>query len=488
VIDVSRAYFYAKCQRPLYIQIPHEDWEYGDEYRVGKLHLSLYGTRDAAQNWAATYTEYLNGIGFTQGRASLCNFRHEKRDIDLTVHGDDFMIVADSENLKWMEERMKAAYEVKCSMLGPEPGMSKEVRILNRTLRWTSSGIEYEPDPKHAKIVIKECEVEASRSSKIPGARKEDDERGGALLSSTRASQYRAVVARLNYLAADRMDLQYSTKNLSRQMANPTEADWEQVKRTARYLKHRPRAVQKFNFEAPSSELSGFADSDWAGEKPSMKSTSGGLLMWGTTLLKSWSVTQSTVAVSSAEAELYALSKCAQQALCLASLAGDFNMKFDPVVRSDASAALGIVYRSGLGGKTRHVKVQYLWIQGAVQRGDLAVAKVQSRDNPADALTKYLSSDVLYRHVSAAGLVFPEQGTNKLAAAELECLRLVVKHDNLAAQQRQILSRIRAEAQSSVQGGVSGMAPLRDVGTYSPLSHSICSSVGICLSTAVACT
>ena len=48
--DVKRAYFYAPTTRPIYIRIPDEDWEEGDEERVGKLNLSLYGTRDAAMN------------------------------------------------------------------------------------------------------------------------------------------------------------------------------------------------------------------------------------------------------------------------------------------------------------------------------------------------------------------------------------------------------------------------------------------------------
>ena len=47
-IDVKRAYFYARARRPVYIEIPIEDYEPGDELRVGKLNLSLYGTRDAA--------------------------------------------------------------------------------------------------------------------------------------------------------------------------------------------------------------------------------------------------------------------------------------------------------------------------------------------------------------------------------------------------------------------------------------------------------
>ena len=83
------------------------DWEPGDEGRVGELQLSLYGTRDAAQNWAETYTKYLNRIGFIQGRGSMCDFRHIKRAIKLTVHGDDFLVVADEEQLHWLNKKMQ---------------------------------------------------------------------------------------------------------------------------------------------------------------------------------------------------------------------------------------------------------------------------------------------------------------------------------------------------------------------------------------------
>ena len=51
--DVSRAYFYAQAVRPVYVQLPAEDTEKGDEQRCGKLHMSMYGTRDAAVNWSA---------------------------------------------------------------------------------------------------------------------------------------------------------------------------------------------------------------------------------------------------------------------------------------------------------------------------------------------------------------------------------------------------------------------------------------------------
>ena len=70
--------------------------------------------------------------------------------------------------------------------------------------------------------------------------------------------------------------------------------------------------------------------------------------MCESSLLRSWSSTQNTIALSSAESELYAMSKCAQHALHLKSMGGDFGLVLKPLIRSDASAAIGIAYRRGL--------------------------------------------------------------------------------------------------------------------------------------------
>ena len=55
-IDVKRAYFYAPAQRAVYVEIPAEDRENRDEDRAGRLNLSLYCARDAAQNRDAAHT------------------------------------------------------------------------------------------------------------------------------------------------------------------------------------------------------------------------------------------------------------------------------------------------------------------------------------------------------------------------------------------------------------------------------------------------
>ena len=84
--DIKRAYFYAPATRSIFIKIPREDWEDGDDERVGELNLSLYGARDAAMNWAKTYSNFLVHLGFEMGRASPCNFYHPARAVSVTVH------------------------------------------------------------------------------------------------------------------------------------------------------------------------------------------------------------------------------------------------------------------------------------------------------------------------------------------------------------------------------------------------------------------
>ena len=75
--------------------------------------------------------EALIGIGFKRGIASTCNYRHHARSVDLTVHGDDFIIVGAAEDLEWTVRGIQKCFDIKTEMLGPEPCMKQEVGFLN---------------------------------------------------------------------------------------------------------------------------------------------------------------------------------------------------------------------------------------------------------------------------------------------------------------------------------------------------------------------
>ena len=107
-IDVRRAYFHAKAKREMYIELPMEDSEEG---MCGILRKSMYGTRDAAQNWEEEYTSFLKEIGFTQGKSSPCTFHHGAKNLRLVVHGDDFTILGPVKSLDWFRVQIAAAFE-----------------------------------------------------------------------------------------------------------------------------------------------------------------------------------------------------------------------------------------------------------------------------------------------------------------------------------------------------------------------------------------
>ena len=84
--------------------------------------------------------------------------------------------------------------------------------------------------------------------------------------------------------------------------------------------------------------------------------------MLGSHLIRSWSKTQATIALSSAEAELFGGVKTACDTLGIASLLKDLGQEVKLRMHMDASAALGIAQRRGVG-KVRHLSTGTLWLQ-----------------------------------------------------------------------------------------------------------------------------
>ena len=164
-------------------------------------------------------------------------------------------------------------------------------------------------------------------------------------------------------------------KELARAMSNPSNGDWLKLKRLGRYIKGRPRLQQIFAWQLAQGMVTTYSDADWAGCKQSRKSTTGGCITVGKHTIKGWSKTQALVALSSGESELYASLKAAAETLGLMSMLKDSNWKMAGQVYGDASAALGIIHRTGLG-KTRHIDTSLLWIQQTAAERQLKFGKV----------------------------------------------------------------------------------------------------------------
>ena len=160
-------------------------------------------------------------------------------------------------------------------------------------------------------------------------------------------------------------------------MSEPNQSDWTLLKKLARYLKAHPRQVCMFQYQDAPTELSIIVDTDYGGCKRTRKSTNGGLAMLGKHVIKTWSSTQTVVALSSGEAEYYGVTRGACEGIGILGLIGDLTghtMKIN--LSTDSSAAKGIATRRGVGKvkglqrewKERHYK-QHCWEAGEFDRG-----------------------------------------------------------------------------------------------------------------------
>lgn len=150
-----------------------------------------------------------------------------------------------------------------------------------------------------------------------------------------------------------------------------------------------------------------WCESDWCGSRGDRKSTSGGVILMGGHCIKTWSATQGEVALSSADAEFYAMVEGALRLKDLVTLAKELGFKeISRVLRmaTDSNAAKSFVARRGLG-KMQYLEVKDLWLQREVLEGKILVKKVKGTENMADLMTKFLNKEEIRDRLRGAGLV-----------------------------------------------------------------------------------
>ena len=181
-IDISRAHFHSPARRRLYVELAPERARPG---WCGLLNKSMYGTRDAAANFAALVMSVLSKMGFKVGVFNPCLCEHDVKDVALFYHGDDFAVLGEDEELKDFAKELGEALIVKVrGVLGPDDTDVKEITLLNRIIRYcfTPAGtpyIEWEADPRHVEIITDMLQLKRATKSKelsSPGIKRTMDE------------------------------------------------------------------------------------------------------------------------------------------------------------------------------------------------------------------------------------------------------------------------------------------------------------------------
>ena len=143
------------------------------------------------------------------------------------VHGDDFIAAGKKDALQKLKRTLEEKYEVKAIQFGPGEDSHKEGKMLNRIVRYTTSGFEYEAGPRHAQLIIDELGLQDAKAAKTPGDDRMNEKTDeDCALSDEWTRKFRDIAARINYLAQDRPDIMFAAKEICRGRAKPTDGHW----------------------------------------------------------------------------------------------------------------------------------------------------------------------------------------------------------------------------------------------------------------------
>ena len=209
-----------------------------------------------------------------------------------------------------------------------------------------------------------------------------------------------------------RPDLAYTVSTLSKFSSNPTDNHFSAAKRVLRYLQSSSTLSLAFIMNH-KSQLEGYSDSDWAGDKDDSKSTSGYLFTLSGASICWKSRKQKLIALSSTEAEYIALTEVAKEASWLRELYMEIGSRLNIEnsdllgsisIHADNQASIQMAKVPRFHERTKHIGIRYHYVRTAIENSLISLSYIPTTENPADLLTKPLPRDLHERHVSQLGL------------------------------------------------------------------------------------
>ena len=182
---------------------------------------------------------------------------------------------------------------------------------------------------------------------------------------------------------------------VSRYMHDPGVGHWDAVKWILRYIRGTLNVGLVYERDTTGGQLCiGYVDSDYAGDLDKRRSTTGYVF----TLTRApvcWRCTlQSTVALSTTEAEYMAVTEAVKEAIWLRGLLEELGISQRSVtIHCDSMSAIYLAKNQVFHARTKHIDVRYHFVRDVLEDGDVEIVKVHTKDNPADMLTKVVPSN-----------------------------------------------------------------------------------------------
>lgn len=377
-MDVKGAFLYGRIDEEVYLKPPQ-----GLEVQEGnviKLAKSLYGLKKSPKYWYEKFTEVITKYGFKRSQNDYCLYN--KGNLCLLLYVDDLLIIGP--NIKEIESvksflktqfRMKDLGDNNLTYLGISIRKDSDKILINQT--------------KYLQNVLRKYDMENCKGQDTPMENNFILDLDDTDIDMTLEYQCRALIGSLMYaMVSTRPDLATAVSYLSRFQSKPSLKLWKALKRVLRYVKH----TVDYNLIFLRNEcdtLIGYADADFARDHD-RKSTSGYMFkLFGNTI--TWrSKKQSTVALSTTEAELISLCEASVEACWLIKLLSDLNINVENVIIFEDNQSTMKTVKNPDQKRLKHLDVKYNFIKQKVEEGIIKVLYVSTQMQIADILTKPL--------------------------------------------------------------------------------------------------
>ena len=407
-VDIKGAFLYADLPESdkISLKLPKIDGVRGADGSIVKLQKSLYGLREAPKLWYKTLRTTPKQLGFVAMTCSECLFMLTERGsvVILLVYVDDLGMFGDQKLILRVKQDIKRYFTI--TDLGK---LSHFLGVAINEQKGGSLTLSQRPliekFLRHANMLT--CKPAASPlpmshvlyEKRVPVTAEEEDE--------MQLVPYSSILGTLLHLSTrTRPDLATAVSMLGMFQSSPAPRHWKAMKNVLRYLK----GSMDFVLEVKSgsgNRLDAWSDADWARNLEKHRSRSGILLTIGGSSVLWSSKLQPCVAVSTAEAEFYALSECVKAVKWCEQVLRElgFSDKVPVTVYQDNLGTIS--WTSEVQGlrNVKHVGIRYAFVREAVESKKIEILYTPSSENKADSFTKPLVGFSFRSHLKMIGMI-----------------------------------------------------------------------------------
>jgi len=392
-IDVTNAYCWGTLHEETFCKQPpgFQQLSPTGETLVCKLHKSLYGLPQSGRCWNQRLTQILIQIGLQQSDYDPCVFykRTLASFFAMSAYVDDNMVVSsDSAQTTYFLHKIKQLIKI-------VPVQNQ--LYLGMTITQTDTGFRLDQETYATKILSR-FQMNDSKPVRTPLVTSQSSdlllhERRTPFLSDSKP--YQELLGCLLYLAnVSRPDLTFPVIAMSVHGHAPMQHHMGILKRILRYLKGTPHLGINYH-SASIGALYAASDASLA-TFPNSKSVTGTSIFLGAVPILWRTKQQSLVALSSCEAEAYAIAETCRDLVpirgLLLELAPDL-VAAPTVIYTDSYSAMFLILNGG-STRTKHFHKRINFIQDYLKTYNLALQYMPTGTIPADMLTKPVPNTV----------------------------------------------------------------------------------------------